>query len=169
MASALAWIKRHWRQGAYLIAACLAGYWLLRGCVPGLAGQLLPDEVYDSIRRQYTVCITDTPISPGEPRQPACGVVTIVEVGKGTVPSDHQAEGIAQAVCYKVTYTTPHWTTLGTTRHEIDWSGRIASKVAVLQNGAWTTYPDREDLDRAQWVEFGCTAPYESNPITAGG
>ncbi len=169
MDAGLAWIRKHWKQGAYLVAACILGYWLLRGCVPGLGGHLLPAEVYDSIRRQYTVCITDTPISPGEPRLPSCGQVTIAEVGRGTVPSDRRAEGVVQAVCYKVTYTTPHWTTLGTTRHEIDWSGRMASKVAELQNGAWQTYPDREDLDQTRWAEFGCPAQYESNPVSAGG
>jgi len=165
MQPGLAWIKRRWKKAAYLLAACLVGYWLLRGCVPGLGGRLLPADVYDSIRRQYTVCITDTPISPGDPRQPSCGQVTIAEVGRGKIPSDLLVEGIVQAMCYKVTYTTPHWTTLGTTRHEIDWSGRIASKVAVLQNGVWQTYPDRDDQDQARWAEFGCPAEYESNSV----
>ena len=169
MEASLTWIKKRWKKGAALLAVCLLGYWLLRSCVPGLSGDLLPADVFDSIRRQYSVCITDTPISPGEPRQPACGDVTIVEAGRGTIPSERRAEGIAQAVCYKVTYTTPHWTTLGTTRHEIDWSGRIASKVAVLQNGEWKTYPDREDQDEPRWAEFGCPAGYESKSLPSGG
>ncbi len=168
MQSSLAWVRRHGKQAAYILVACLVGYWLFRGCVPGLGGSLLPANVYDSIRKQYTVCITDTPISPGDPRQPSCSQVTIAEVGRGTVPSDRRVEGLVRAVCYKVTYTTPHWTTLGTTRHEIDWSGRITSKVAVLQNGAWQTYADRDDLDQARWAEFGCPTQYESNPVTAG-
>lgn len=169
MQSRFAWIKKRWKKAAYLLAACLMGYWVLRSCVPALRGELLPADVYDSIRRQYSVCITDTPISPGEPRQPACSDVTIVEVGRGAIPPDRRAEGITQVVCYKVSYTTPHWTTLGTTRHEIDWSGRTTSKVTVLQNGEWQTYPDREDLDETRWTVFGCPSGYESKSQPAGG
>ncbi len=168
MRPAWEWVRRHPRQVVYVILGCLIGYWVLRGCVPGLGGGL-PGAVDDAIRRQYTVCVTDTAIMPGEPRQPSCGQVTIVVSGTGAVPAEQHAEGVTRAVCYKATITTPQWTTLGTTRHEIGWSARIASKVAVLQNGAWQIFPDREDLDEARWTQYSCPASYESQALPYSG
>ncbi len=150
-----------------LIIVLLIGlgvFWLLRGCIPGLDSDLLPSDVEDTITRTYTSCISrdDTPIQPNEARQPECGRVNIRVVGKGQVPADAQAAGITQAICYKVSIENPYWTTLATTRHEVEWKGRTASKVTVLQNNAWQIFPDQGNLDEQRWATFACPEAYES-------
>jgi hypothetical protein len=154
------WIKEHARRLVYILLACLALFWLLRGFIPGLGGSLLPADVMDEIEHAHIVCISssDTPIWPGEPRQPECGKVVVKTIAKGVVPANAVAQGISQAVCYTVTIQNPYWTTQGTTRHEVAWQSHTYNKVAVYQNDAWQLSPDREDLDDQMWSDYGCPA-----------
>jgi hypothetical protein len=110
------------------------------------------------------VCISssDTPIWPGEPRQPECGQIVIEIRGEGVIPSEARVAGVSKAVCYKVTSKNPYWQTQGQTRHEVLWQSRLTSKVAVLQNNAWQTFPDRDDLDAQRWSTYSCPGAYES-------
>jgi hypothetical protein len=161
-----AWLegfRRRPRRLIYAALGLLGIYLILRGCVPALRGSRLPASVVESIQERYTVCISpqDTPIFPGEPRQPECGDVTIKELGLGTPSDQARAQGVTKAVCYRATVENPYWTTLGTTRHEVAWEKRTASKVAVLQNGVWTTYPDEDRQDRQRWADYACPGDYE--------
>jgi len=150
----------------YVLYAGIAilGYLLMRGCIPDKS--LFPAEVYDSIQRRYVICIApdQTPIWPGEPRQPECGQVAIEVVGEGIVPQEARAAGVTRAICFRVAYQNPYWTTQGpgVTRHEIKWQSRTASQVTVLQNGVWQLSPDEEIQDRERWDTYSCPASYDS-------
>jgi hypothetical protein len=152
------WVKEHARRLIYALIAAVILFWLLRGCIPGLSGSLLPSDVVDTIEHSHVVCIdpSDTPIWPGEPRQPECGRVIVKTVARGVLPSDAAAQGISRAVCYTVAIENPYWTTQGTTRHEVNWQSHKFNKVAVDLNGTWQLFPDREDLDEQMWSKYAC-------------
>ncbi len=154
------------RTRLIVIALIVLGLlWLFSDSLPGLSGNHLPSSVEDAINRRYITCITldETPIQYNEARQPECGRVDIRVIGEGKVPPDGQAQGITKAICYKVTIQNPYWTTLATTRHEVKWSGRTASKVTVLQNNAWQIFPDQGDLDEQRWAAYACAETYDSS------
>ncbi len=157
-----AWVREHAKGILLVVGLLILGLWALRGCIPALGGSRLPPSIVDKIERSYQVCITDIPVWPGEPRQPACGEVRVVSQAAGIVPATARDAGIARAVCYKVDINNPSWTTQGTTRHEVAWHGRRVSKVAVLQDGDWVVFPDTDAEDTGRWAEFGCRAPYEA-------
>jgi len=143
-----------------LIAAVLLilALWAVRGYIPALGGSLLPPSIVDWIERSYQVCITDIPIWPGEPRQPACGDVRVVSQSAGIVAEAARDAGIVRAVCYQVDLRHPYWTT----RHEVVWHGRRVSKVAILQNAEWVVFPDADVEHAERWAQFSCPAPYEA-------
>ena len=148
-----------------ITAIVLGAIWLLSDAFSGLSGNHLPSAVEDIITRRYTTCIKpdDTPIQFNEARQPECGRVDIRVVGEGQVPPAERAQDITTAICYKVAIQNPFWTTLGTTRHEVIWKGRTASKVTVLQNGTWQVFPDQGELDERRWAVYSCPEAYESS------
>jgi hypothetical protein len=156
----VSWIKEHARSLVYTLIACALLFWLLKGCIPGLSGSLLPEDVVSSIEHDHIVCISpsDTPIWPGEPRQPECGRVTVKTVAMGVVPADAKLQGISRAVCYTVTIENPYLTTQGTTRHEVNWQTHTFNKVAIYQEDAWQLSPDREDVDDQMWADYACPA-----------
>jgi hypothetical protein len=147
---------------AYLLASGLVLFWILRGCIPGLDGNTLPGEVWDEIQREHIACIraNDTPVWPGEGRQPECGQVELDLLEEGVVPPSAQAAGVSRVLCYQVTVENPRWQTMGQTRHEVLWSSRSYSKVALLQNGEWQTYPNEDRGDERRWLEFRCPGQY---------
>ena len=148
-----------------IIAAIVLGViWLLSDTLSGLIGNRLPSALEDAITRRYTTCISrdDTPIQFNEARQPECGRVDIRVVGEGQVPPVAETQGIAKAICYKIAIQNPYWTTLATTRHEVIWKSRTASKVAVWQDGIWQIFPDQGDLDEQRWAAYACQENYES-------
>jgi len=144
----------------YTVGAVAIGYLLLRACASSRSRSLpsgLENEIYD----RYVQCITpeDTAIWPGEPRQPECGSVDIRVFGEGRVPPEAQTSGITAALCYSVAYENPYWTTLGTTRHEVNWKSRTSLKVAVRQGTEWLIFPDEEIQDVARWDTYACPSP----------
>jgi len=142
---------------AWIIFWTVFGFSLLRSCIVSSQNSL-PNEVVDKIQRQYVNCISyeDTPIWPGEPRQPECGTVDIEVLGKGTIPDEQKANGVTRVICFKATYQNPYWSTQGTTRHEVKQSARTAYKVAILQNGSWQIFPEEEQQDRQRWTMYSC-------------
>lgn len=159
----LRWSSRHRRRIALFIVLALVGYWVLRGYVPALGGRHLPSSVEDQLRSRYTGCVTDTAIWPGEPRQPECGTLTITGVSVGVIPEGQTF--VQQALCFKMRYTNPYWTTQGTTRHEIVDHGRQVSKVALYEDGAWQVAPDDDTADQALWTGYQCRGTYENKPL----
>ena len=161
-------LGEHRRQ---LIAALVLGalaYLVLRGCIPGFSGSLLPPSIQDSIIRHYVQCLQDIPIWPGEVRQPTCGQAAITTVAKGTVPPEERTTGVTQAVCYKVKFQNPFWGEVGSQTHEMASYSRTISKVAILQGGTWQTFPDQEDLDLQRWQRYACPEPYEMTTGAVG-
>lgn len=145
-----------------LFYAALLGFllfWILRGCMPSNG---LPNEVTQEIERTYITCISpeDTPIQPGVDRQPECGKVYYELVEEGVVPAPEQAAGVARVICYRVTVEYPRWQTMGQTRHEVLWSERKYSKVAVLDNETWRIFPDVDLEDEQRWLGYGCPGAY---------
>jgi hypothetical protein len=147
---------------AYWLVSGLVLFWILRGCIPGLGGNTFPADVWDAVQRVHVKCIRadDTPIWPGEGRQPECGQVKVEALEDGVLPPSAQAAGVSRAICYQFTVENPRWQTMGQTRHEVMWSSRSYSKVALLQNGEWQTYPDEDSKDEQRWLEFGCPGQY---------
>jgi hypothetical protein len=155
------WLSRHWQRILVGLAAVLVAYWILRGCVPSLGGGL-PSRLAQNMRDRYTVCISDTAVWPGEPRQPECGQVEIKVVGQGTVPPSAASNGVERALCFQLRYTNPYWTTQGTTRHEIIEHGRLVSKVALYRGGDWVVGPDQDQADEARWTQYVCPGEFRS-------
>ncbi len=160
--SAIHWGRHSASRLLLILGAVLVAYWILRGSLPSFGGPRLPSGLESDLRQRYTVCITDTPIWPGEPRQPECGQVTIEVVGEGSLPTEAAASGVDRAVCFHLTITNPTWTTQGTTRHEIIQHGHLLSKVAVHQDDHWVVEADEDQLDEAQWDLYACPGPYQS-------
>lgn len=138
----------------------IVGYVILRSCVL-TSKESLPTDLTDQIESRYVVCVSpeDTPIWPGEPRQPECGSVDVKMMAEGIVPEKQKSEGITRAICYQLKEQNPFWTTQGTTRHEIKWSGRVSYQVAVLQNGSWKIFPDQAQENEQRWATYSCPAP----------
>ena len=156
-------------EGMLLVGGLvLLTIYLLRACVPAFQSGM-PPQILDLLQTRYLVCVDDTPIWPGEPRQPECGQLDARVVGEGAVPEPARSTGVARALCFRVTYTNPYWTTQEQTRHEIAQRSRTASKVALLQDGIWTVSPDEDVADRLRWDEFACPAPYGDPAGEAGG
>ncbi len=143
-----------------LLALLAAGLALI--VLRGILTPALPGALAEKFDKQYVTCITDTPIRPGEPRQPECGLVTAGAVAPGVVPPDAQAAGVTRALCIHLTVSNPAWTTLGTTRHEIVTHARTFGKVALLRDGRWETGPDRENLDAVAWARYGCAGDMDA-------
>jgi hypothetical protein len=143
------------------LGIALVAYWILRSCLPSFGGGL-PSDLRAELQQRYTVCITDTPIWPGEPRQPECSQVTLDVVGEGSLPADAVAAGVDRAICFQMTITNPSWTTQGTTRHEIVHHGHLVSKVAMHKGGIWVVEPDQDQMDEARWNQFACPGPFRS-------
>ena len=145
------------RKLAWAIFWTILGFSLLRSCITSSQNSL-PTEAIDKIQKQYVSCISssDTPIWPGEPRQPECGTVDIKVLGRGIIPEEQKAKGITEAICYQATYQNPYWSTLGTTRHEVKWAARTAYQVTVLQNRSWQIFPEEEQQDQQRWAMYSC-------------
>ncbi len=149
-------------RSVLLALGTLAGLLLLlRTCTPQLWGPQLPAEVIREISEEHTICIgvDDVPIWPGDYRQAQCGTVEVEILAEGIVSSEQQAEGVAKAICYKLTVENPYWETQRQTRHEILTQSRISYKVAVLQAGEWRTFRDEDIEDRSRWEIYACPTP----------
>jgi hypothetical protein len=147
------------KRWLYIALALFFLYWVLRGCLPG---NTMPAEVAEKIERNRIECITteETAIHPGETRQPECGRMIVEMVKNGTVPASAQADGVTQAICYRITIENPRWETMGKTRHELIWAGRSYSKVAILKEGDWQIFPDEYLQDEQRWLDYGCPGEY---------
>jgi hypothetical protein len=159
-------LSQQWKRAILGLFLVLVGYYVIRSCIPGLNGSLLPASFLADLEQRYVNCMSDVPIWPGEHRQPDCGQVDIKTLGKGVLPPQSVEEGITQAVCYIMTYKNPRWTTQGAVvGHDIVWYGWTLSKMAVLQNGVWQAYPDESSQDELRWAAYKCPGPYELKSI----
>ena len=152
-------IQEEPKRIVYILLFGFVLFWILRSCLPS---KRLPNEVVRAIDHTYVTCISpdDTPIQPGVDRQPECGKVYIKMTEEGVVPVPDQAAGVTRAICYRITVEYPRWQTMGQTRHEVLWSSHSYSKVAILQNGKWQTFPDEDKQDEQRWIDFSCPGSY---------
>jgi hypothetical protein len=150
------------RIGCGVVLAVLA-FLVLRGCAPTLLGKRLPGDLETAVTEAHEHCNQDFPIWPGEIRMPTCDVVTIRDVGVGTVPPEMAAQGITRALCYHVDTEQLYWGEGGTWKHDMAWALRTYSKVAVLQDGKWVLFPDEDEGDRERWEEYACPGEYEAS------
>ncbi|MCX6069684.1 MAG: hypothetical protein NTU91_02325 [Chloroflexi bacterium] len=86
-----------------------------------------------------------------------------VEEAEGDVPQAMRAQRITRAFCHHVDTEHLFWGEAGTWKHDMAWTLRTYSKVAVLQDGDWVLYPDEEEADRARWAEYTCPGEYEAS------
>ncbi len=161
-------VRDHPLRALVVLALSLLAIQYLRGCIPGLDVSRLPLDVQNAIAERYVTCLRELPIWPGEARQPTCGEAEVNSVGEGTLPVNAPSPGITRAVCYKVKYRNPFWSEIGGQPHVMAWYARTVSKVAVLHNGTWETFPDQEELDQQRWTRYACPAPYESTSEQLG-
>ena len=136
------------------------GVLFLRSCVLNSINSV-PSEVLEQIQDRYITCITfeDTPVWPGNTRQPECGTLEIKVLGEGIITEVQKSEGITEAICFQIDVQNPFWSTqgAGTTRHEIKQSPmRTSYQVAILQNGSWKTFPDQAQENEQRWAEYSC-------------
>ena len=150
------------RLGCGVVIALIA-FFVLRGFLPSLQGNRLPPALETAIAEAYKRCDDDFPIQPSEVRMPTCDVVRAERIGAGKLPANAAAEGVTAVVCYRVELERLYWGESGPQKHEMAWAMRTVSKVAVLQAGTWTLFPDEEQADAARWVEYGCPGEYESS------
>jgi len=78
-------------------------------------------------------------------------------LGHGAITQQDQAEGITEALCFRVLIEKPYMTT----NEEIPFSTRIASKVAVLQKGTWIVSPDQYTQDNERWTTYACPGEFD--------
>ena len=156
-------IRNNPRRVSFWLFGGLVLFYVLRSCLPGLKGETLPPVVSESIQRSNINCIraSDTPIEPGYPQQPECGFYEVDMVENGVVPSSAQAAGVSHAICYRITVENPRWRTMGTVRMDIDWSSQRFSKVTILQDEEWQTFPDDDLQDEQRWLDYECPGEYK--------
>ena len=153
------------RRLVAMLVLGLMAFWVMRDCIAGFSSTQLPNQVLEQIERLHVTCITpdDTPIWPGETRQPECGQVEVEMTAEGVVPPSAQAMGITRAICYRITIENPRWGTMGQTRHELIWFSRRSSKVAILGGGTWQTFQDEDAQDEQRWLDFSCPGAYATD------
>jgi hypothetical protein len=150
-------LKTNRRKLTWTIIWAVIGFSLLRSCIVNSQNSL-PNEVVEKLQKQYVNCISsqDTPIWPGEPRQPECGTVDIKVLGRGIIPDEQKLNGSTEVICFEATYENPYWSTMGTTRHEVKSSKRTAYQVTVLQNNSWQLFPSDDQADQERWDMYSC-------------
>lgn len=156
-------IRNEPRRAFYWLIGILVLFYILRSCFPSLKGETLPPVVSESIQRSNINCLraSDTPFDPGYPQQPECGFYEVDMVKNGVVPSSAQAAGVSRVICYQITVENPRWRTMGAVRMEIDWSSQSFSKVAILQDAEWQTFPDEGPQDKQRWLDYECPGKYK--------
>lgn len=150
------------RRLLYLLALGFIAFYLFRGCIPGFDRDRIPTGVLDELNRTHVDCvgIDELEIRPGDHRQPECGQIIVEMVAEGNVPAGEAESGVSRAVCFQVKISNPRWTTMAQTRHEIVSFEYRLSKVAVLQNGTWQTFPDEDREDERRWLDYSCPGEY---------
>ena len=149
-----------------LLFIALIAFLILRSCF-SISKDSLPYEVHEMINRRYGSCVdvkgVQGPIfREGDNPQRECTELTTNVVGQGTIQQKGQVDGITEAICYRVLIEKPYfWAQSQTQYEEITFSSRIASKVAVLQNGKWVVFPDQYIQDSERWAAFACPGEFD--------
>jgi len=142
-----------------VLAIALIAFLILRSCF-SVSKDSLPIEVHEIINSRYGSCVEvkrvgDAPAVDGPPR--VCTELTTNVLGQGAITQQDQAEGITEAICFRVLIEKPYMIL----NEEIPFSIRIASKVAILQKGKWSVSPDQYTQDGEQWAAYACPGEFD--------
>lgn len=146
-----------------ILAIALVAFLILRSYY-SVSKDSLPIEVRETINSRYGSCVDvkGSPFREGGNPQRTCTELTTNVLGQGTVPQQDQADGITEAICFRVLIEKPYfWAQSQTQFEEITSFTRIASKVAVLQKGEWIVYPDQYIQDSERWAAYACPAEFD--------
>ena len=120
----------------------------------------LPNEIHETINSRYGSCVE----VPKVGRAPAvddlpriCTELTTNVLGQGTITQGDQAEGITEAICFRVLIEKPYMTV----NENFPSFTRIASKVAILQKGKWIVSPDQYTQDSERWAAYACPGEFD--------
>jgi len=136
---------------------------ILRSCF-SIRKDSLPYEVHELINRRYGTCVDvkGSPFREGDNPQRECTELTTNVLGPGAIPQQDQVDGITEAICFRVLIDKPYfWAQSQTQYEEITFFSRIASKVAVLQNGEWVVLPDQYVQDSERWSAYTCPGEFD--------
>ena len=146
-----------------ILVIVLIAFLILRSCF-SVTKDALPFEVHEIINSRYSTCVNvkGSPYREGGGPQSECTELTTKVLGPGTVPQQDQAEGITEAICFRVLIEKPYfWAQSQTQYEEITSFTRIASKVAVLQKDEWIVYPDQYTQDSERWAAYACPGEFD--------
>ncbi|HSG45970.1 MAG TPA: hypothetical protein VLA72_22760 [Anaerolineales bacterium] len=119
----------------------------------------LPIEVHEAINTSYSSC-AEVPMTGDVPALPGptpCTDLTINVLGPGTLTDQDWAEGITEAICFRVLIEKPFMKL----NEVYPVSIRISSKVAVLQEGEWIVLPDLYVRDSELWSAYACPGDFD--------
>jgi len=145
------------------LAIVLVGYLILRSCF-SVTEDSLPLEVHETINTRYSSCVDvkGTDFREGDNPQRECTELTTNVLGQGTIPQGEKANGVTEAICFRVLIENPYFVTQSQTQYEeIDTFSRIVSKVAIFQRGDWILHPDQYIQDSARWVAYACPGEFD--------
>jgi hypothetical protein len=128
-----------------------------------LANSSIPSSLRQQVEQHYAQCVNVSGSSFRGDMNPerACREVRVEAVGEGSVRPQDQAAGVSKAYCFRVNLRSPYWITPSKTQfEEIGWTEMTHSKVALLQDGVWVIFPDREESDHNRWIEYACQEDY---------
>jgi len=142
-----------------VLAIAVVALVIFRSCY-SVSQDSLPKEVQDIINARYGSCVEvprigRAPALDGPSR--VCTELTVNVLGQGSIPQQDQAGGISEAICFRVLIEKPYMTV----NENIPSFDRIASKVALLQEGEWVLYPDQYSQDGERWEAYGCPGAYD--------
>ena len=146
-----------------ILVIVLIAFLILRSCFSATK-DAMPFKVHEIINSRYSTCVNvkGSPYREGGGPQSECTELTTKVLGPGTVPQQDQAEGITEAICFRVLIEKPYfWAQSQTQYEEITSFTRIASKVAVLQRGEWIVYPDQYTQDSERWAAYACPGEFD--------
>jgi hypothetical protein len=146
-----------------ILAIALIAFLILRSCF-SVSKDSLPHEVHETINSRYGSCVEvkGSALREGDNPQRVCTELTTNVLGQGTIPQQDQADGITEAICFRVLIEKPYFWALSHTQYEeITSFTRIASKVAVLQKGEWIVYPDQYIQDSERWTAYACPGEFD--------
>jgi len=146
-----------------ILAVALVVFLILRSCF-SVSGDTLPLEVHETIDARYSSCVNvkGTAFREGDNPQSVCTELTTNVLGKGTIPQKDRTNGVTKAICFRVLIENPFFVTQSQTQYEeIDTYSRIASKVAIFQQGEWIVHPDEYTHDSALWATYACPGEFD--------
>ena len=146
-----------------VLAIALIAFLILRSCF-SVSKDSLPPEVHETINQRYGSCVEvkGSAFREGDNPQRECTELTTNVLGQGSIPTQDQANGVTEAICFRVLIEKPYFASQAHTQYEeITSFYRISSKVAILQGGEWIVHLDQYTPDSERWAAYGCPGEFD--------